>query len=174
MGDHSTTLGRVWREGRASGCYGWSWASPELRGQACYNLMPVATGRNLLFRQNVLQDVLVISTSPFPFCFHLMLSACPDSLFGLTELSTTGKELGGQGGSQASDHSPPAPTCCRRRPAKPGAICQGASGPHSPPITDVTLHLLLSRRPQEEAFFPWQRAINSERVCLCGQCHLPA
>lgn len=57
MGDHSTTLGRVWREGRASGCYGWSWASPELRGQACYNLMPMATGRNLLFRQNVLQDV---------------------------------------------------------------------------------------------------------------------
>lgn len=166
MGDHST-LGRVWSEGRASGCYGWSWASPELRGQACYNLMPMATGRNLLFRQNV--------QITFPFCFHLMLSACPDSLFGLTELSTTGKELGGQGGSQASDHSPQPlsmllPQTCQAW--RHLSRCKWAAQSshyrrHTPPPAFQTPH-------KRRLSFLWQRAINSERVCLCGRCHLPA
>jgi len=34
---------------------------------------------------------------------------------------------------------------------------------------DVTLHLLLPPHLQEEALFPWQRAINWISVSLCGQ-----
>lgn len=38
-----------------------------------------------------------------------MLSACPNSLFGLTELSTTGKELGGQGAARPVTTAPQPP-----------------------------------------------------------------
>ena len=48
--------GEMW----APVCSGWSRAGPELRGQVCYNPVPMATGQNLLPRQNVHRDVLAI------------------------------------------------------------------------------------------------------------------